>query len=82
MCLNAVPEMRQGKLPTIPTIDKVVVLMCVMCATGATVIATCSSEDKAAMLRTLGADRVINYKYECVGGGACFDRMCNFLLVL
>lgn len=30
---------------------------------GATVVGTCSSEAKAAMLRQLGLDRVINYRY-------------------
>ena len=36
-------------------------------AAGNTVIATCSSKEKADMLRGLGADRVINYKTEQLG---------------
>eukprot|EP00891_Asterochloris_glomerata_P004125 jgi/Astpho2/4125/e_gw1.00063.43.1_t len=36
-------------------------------AAGNTVIATCSSQEKADMLRGLGADRVINYKTEQLG---------------
>ena len=36
-------------------------------AAGNTVIATCGSDDKAAMLQRLGADRVINYRTEDVG---------------
>ena len=31
---------------------------------GNTVIATCGSEDKARLLRQLGADRIINYRQE------------------
>lgn len=31
---------------------------------GMHVIGTCGSADKAAMLRTLGVDRVVNYKHE------------------
>ena len=33
-------------------------------AAGNAVVATCGSEDKAALLRRLGADRVINYRKE------------------
>ena len=31
---------------------------------GSTVIATCGSEDKARLLRRLGADRIVNYRQE------------------
>ncbi len=34
---------------------------------GNTVIGTCSSDDKAELLRTLGCDRVVNYKTEDLG---------------
>ena len=36
-------------------------------AAGNHVIATCSSSDKAELLKRLGADRVINYRSEDVG---------------
>lgn len=36
-------------------------------AAGNTVIATCGSDDKAVLLKRLGADRVINYRSEDVG---------------
>jgi NADPH-dependent curcumin reductase CurA len=36
----------------------------VLQAAGNTVVATCGSEEKAALLRRLGADRVINYRKE------------------
>lgn len=36
-------------------------------AAGNHVIGTCSSEDKAALLRSLGCDRVVNYKQENLG---------------
>ena len=49
---------------------------------GCTVVATCSSADKAALLRRLGADRVVDYKAESLKVGAvvvlccCWDRDC------
>lgn len=33
-------------------------------AAGNAVVATCGSDDKAALLRRLGADRVVNYRSE------------------
>jgi NADPH:quinone reductase-like Zn-dependent oxidoreductase len=33
-------------------------------AAGNTVVATCGSDDKAALLKRLGADRVVNYRRE------------------
>lgn len=50
-------------------------------AAGNTVIATCGSDDKAVLLKRLGADRVINYRSEDVGKvlRSEYPQVCNWL---
>ncbi len=67
--LNTVGEMRSGETVLVTAAAGGTGQFAVQLAklAGNTVIGTCGSEDKAELLRTLGCDRVINYKQEDVG---------------
>lgn len=67
--LNTVGEMRSGETVLVTAAAGGTGQFAVQLAklAGNTVIGTCGSEDKAELLKTLGCDRVINYKQEDVG---------------